>query len=172
MRGIKIKNYSNYWIFPELGMIWSNPRNTTRGGWVGKPMNDGYHKVGLIDDNGNIWKTSVHKVIYTAVHGEIPEGLVINHKDENPSNNSIWNLEICTQKENVNWGTSQQRRAMKRSRQVERCDLQGNVVERFSSTMEAGRSGYNQSAVSRCCNNSYGELGNVYKGSIFRYKAA
>lgn len=41
----------------------------------------------------------VHRVIWTLTHGD-PGDLVINHRDNNPSNNSISNLEVCTAVEN------------------------------------------------------------------------
>lgn len=161
MKGIKIKGFSNYWIFPELGKVWSIKRNK----WIEHIKKDGYCTVSLYSDDNKEWKTSVHRVICTAVYGEIPEGMVINHRDENPSNNAIWNLEVCTTAYNNAYGTRTERTCKK----VERCDLQGNVLERYASTMEAERQGYNHSVVCLCCNNSYGKLRNVYKGNLFRY---
>lgn len=51
----------------------------------------------------------VHRVIWSAFNGPIPEGLVINHKDENPENNNLENLMVCTQQENLAWGTHNER---------------------------------------------------------------
>lgn len=42
-----------------------------------------------------------HRIVYIAVHGEIPRGLVINHLDGNKANNSPSNLEAVTQGGNV-----------------------------------------------------------------------
>lgn len=36
------------------------------------------------------------------MHGEIPAGLVVDHKDDNKLNNDISNLHLVTPKENVN----------------------------------------------------------------------
>lgn len=33
----------------------------------------------------------------------------VNHKDENPSNNCVWNLEWCTREYNMNYGTINER---------------------------------------------------------------
>lgn len=43
---------------------------------------------------------AVHRIIYEMVHGEIPDGMVLNHIDNNTFNNRIENLELCTHKEN------------------------------------------------------------------------
>lgn len=51
----------------------------------------------------------VHRLVWSTFNGAIPKGLVINHIDENPANNSLDNLMICTQQENLNWGTHNER---------------------------------------------------------------
>jgi hypothetical protein len=43
---------------------------------------------------------SVHRIIWKMLNGDIPEGMVINHKDTNGLNNKISNLELCTVAEN------------------------------------------------------------------------
>lgn len=86
---IKLKNYSNYEIYPELGKIWSIPRKdklgrTVCGGWIGKPnkKRNGYWYVSMIDDNGKIKHFILARVIYKSVNGEITEGMQVNHIDE------------------------------------------------------------------------------------------
>lgn len=43
----------------------------------------------------------VHRIIYRKFFGKLDDKLTINHKDGNPSNNSIENLELVTQSENM-----------------------------------------------------------------------
>lgn len=43
----------------------------------------------------------VHRVVYLAKHGNIPEGHVIDHIDRNKSNNGIRNLRAVTHSENM-----------------------------------------------------------------------
>lgn len=43
---------------------------------------------------------SVHRLIWEICKGVIPDNLVINHIDNDPSNNLIENLEVCTQAQN------------------------------------------------------------------------
>lgn len=169
MKGIKIKGFSNYWIFPELGKVWSIKSNR----WIGS--GDGYKKLDLYSDDGTVWKVWLHRLIWESVNGDIPQNMVINHKDETPSNCAIWNLEVCTRAENNRYGTARQRQSATMrgryinrkdlSKQVERCDLQGNVLEVYPSTNEAGRQGFTQSAVQRCCQ---GKL-KTHKGFRWRY---
>lgn len=58
-------------------------------------------------------KCGVHRLVAEAfIHN--PDNLPqVNHKDENPSNNSVDNLEWCTAKYNMNYGTVLQRRSEK-----------------------------------------------------------
>lgn len=44
---------------------------------------------------------SVHRLVAKSFISEIPEGMVVNHKDGNKLNNSVDNLEIITHSENV-----------------------------------------------------------------------
>lgn len=69
-----------------------------------------------------------------------PENLpVINHKDENKLNNCADNLEWCTQKYNINYGTGIKRRVKSTSSPVIQLTLNGDFVSRFDSSMDAER---------------------------------
>lgn len=58
----------------------------------------------------------------------------VNHKDENPLNNKANNLEWCTQKYNVRYGTCQQRRVEKISKgKIFRYNLKGELIEIYPS---------------------------------------
>ena len=50
----------------------------------------------------------------------------VNHKDENPQNNRVDNLEWCTNKYNVNYGTALVRMAQKNMIPVIGTDKDGN----------------------------------------------
>lgn len=105
---MKLVNYSSYEIYPEEGKIWSYKSNKFLGA-----NRNGYLIVALYADDGSIWKTGVHRVIWTAVNGPIPKGYEVNHIDEDKNNNSIGNLNLLTHTENVNWGTKIERTSLK-----------------------------------------------------------
>nr|WP_302597842.1 NUMOD4 motif-containing HNH endonuclease [uncultured Cellulosilyticum sp.] len=61
--------------------------------------NNGYLRVTLSKNNKQK-RFLVHRLVYENFISEIPEGLVINHKDMNRKNNDIKNLELISQHEN------------------------------------------------------------------------
>ena len=108
----------------------------------------------------------IHRLVATAFIDNphnLPE---INHKDENPSNNNVSNLEWCDRKYNNNYGTARDRASRTRGRVVVQYDSEGNEIARYWSAREAARQiGKSQAAISRCC------LG-IYKsayGYIWKY---
>jgi hypothetical protein len=70
-----------------------------RGGktlWTGSLNSDGYPKM---RDGDNIELAS--RVALRLAGRKVPEGMVVMHKDNNPRNLSLSNLEVGTQKENM-----------------------------------------------------------------------
>ena len=61
----------------------------------------GYYQVRLYDGSGKLGKLKyVHRLVWETFVGEIPQGLDIDHKDSNPSNNNLSNLQLMTPREN------------------------------------------------------------------------
>ena len=102
----------------------------------------------------------------------------INHKDENPSNNSLQNLEWCDKKYNINYGTGNQRRSQteiktkKGGKRVYQFDLENNLLKIWNNQLEIKKElGISQTNnISNCCNgkrkSAYGykwRYENVYK---------
>lgn len=76
----------------------------------------------------------------------------INHKDENPGNPIVTNLEWCTSKYNSNYGTCIQRTNQSKYRKVIQYDLNMNEIKRWDSLKEAAAFiGRAQQNISRCC---------------------
>ena len=69
---------------------------------------DGYVKVYLCKNN-KVKFLSVHRLIAEAFIPNPNNFPQINHKDENKQNNKIENLEWCTCKYNINYGTRTKR---------------------------------------------------------------
>lgn len=168
------KNFSNYDVC-EDGRIWSKKRKK----WM-KPykQRDGYLLVNLFDNDRKKHTVSHHKVVFFAVNGlwEYPQGMEINHKDEDKTNNHIDNLELVTKKQNINYGTRNEKASKaltnhpKKSKRVAAYNENGELVMVFDSMAEANRNGYQHSAVSRCCRNCFHREGNnKYKGFVWKY---
>lgn len=95
---------------------------------------------------GGTWKGKyVHRLVWEAFNGPIPEGYEINHKDENKLNNALDNLELVTHKQNVNYGTRSKRTA-DTLRQIVigptylKYDSDGNLVAKYNCLKEASAS--------------------------------
>lgn len=82
-----------------------------------------------------------------------PENLpCVNHKDENPPNNNVENLEWCTYQYNANYGTANKRRAEKGKVPILQMTIDGELVRKFDSAKEAGKSlGIDSSNITAVC---------------------
>lgn len=69
---------------------------------------NGYKQVQL-SKNGKGKNHLVHRLVAIAFIPNPNNLPVVNHKDENPSNNNVDNLEWCTQEYNINYGTRNER---------------------------------------------------------------
>lgn len=76
---------------------------------------------------------------------------IVNHIDEDKLNNCVSNLEWCTYQHNVIHGTARKRASEKVSKPVIAKDSEGNVVHTFKSATEAGKQGFTNQSISRCC---------------------
>lgn len=162
----KFRDYNKYEVF-EDGRIWSYSHKK----WLKPKTNkNGYKEVVLTDNKGKRKTYYVHRIVYQAVTGEpIPEGLQVNHINECKTDNRFENLNLMTLKENLNWGSARERSIKSQSKQVG-AFKDGKLIMTFSSTNEAGRNGFDQSAVAKCCKNCYNKEGNnLYKGFEWRY---
>lgn len=81
----------------------------------------------------------------------------VNHKDENPLNNCVDNLEWCTQEYNNNYGTRKDRCRKKmlitsESKQIAQYTLDGRLVKIWDSMRDIERElGYSSGHICRCC---------------------
>lgn len=114
----------------------------------------------------------VHRLVAQAFI-ENPNNLpMINHKDEDKTNNIVDNLEWCNNYYNITYGTCQQKKSEKlinrqdQSKQVYQYNTQGELIKIWESTMECKRNGYTQSSISACCR---GEL-KSHRGYIWSYE--
>lgn len=132
-----------------------------------KPTKDshGYLCVSLHKE-GKMKFVKIHRLVAEAFLDNTDNLPCVNHKDENPLNNVVSNLEWCTYKYNNNYGTARQRMAEKQSKPVLQYDLECNFIKEWKSTRECKRNGFNQGHIAACCR---GER-KTHKGFIWKYK--
>ena len=125
----------------------------------------GYHIVSLCG-NGKPKNAEVHRLVAKAFVSN-PDNLpCVNHKDETRTNNKVDNLEWCTQQYNCTYGSAKAKFAAARSKPVEQLK-DGIVVKRWESSNEAGRAGFDQSHITKCCNGT--AKYKTHKGYEWRY---
>lgn len=102
----EIKGFPDYTI-DEYGNVFSAKSGRVLRGSV---MLNGYISVELFSASGHSKRLLVHRLVAEAFLPN-PSGLpIINHKDEDKANNAASNLEWCSHKYNVNYGTAPERR--------------------------------------------------------------
>ena len=139
--------------YEEKYFVSNKGRVKNKKGYIMTPQNtDGYLRVKL--SLGKPAMKFIHRVVWEAFNGSIPENYQINHLNEIKSDNRLENLSLCTAKENVNYGTAIARRAKKFSKPVIQFDKNGNFIKEWSSSQEIQRQlGYSASHIRSCCCN-------------------
>lgn len=109
-----IPGYLNYKV-SNLGRVKSIDRcvhknGDFRNGHILKPIKKkrGYLEVNL-SERGKRKACKIHRLVMLAFVGDCPEGIQVNHIDEDKTNNRLDNLEYVTQIENCNHGTRNER---------------------------------------------------------------
>ena len=110
----------------------------TVGQYTGLTDKKGYFLVDLYKNNKRHQRL-VHRLVSEAFIKN-PDNLpCVNHKDENKANNRLDNLEWCTQKYNMNYGSCPERIGRANSKGVIQFDKEGNIVGKYSSIICAER---------------------------------
>ena len=176
--------YEGLYKVSNLGRILSLNYNHTGKSKLRNPFErkDGYLEV-VLSKNGKTKTCKVHRLI-AETFLENPENLPqVNHKDEDKTNNFVFlnedgsvnkeksNLEWKSPKDNCNHGTRNERIAKantngKKSKKVLQLSLSGDLIREWESTAECERNGFNQGAVSACCNGKQ----KTHKGFLWMYE--
>ena len=144
-----ITDFSNY-LVTSTGLIYSYCK---RGYLAAYTAADGYHKV-LLQHEGRVKCCSIHRLVAEAYLEYDPERRIVNHKDSNPGNNNMNNLEYVTSRENsihsFDVGNSRHQKKV-----VKMIDPRNqSVIRQFPSTVEAFRvTKISGSHISACCYN-------------------
>lgn len=157
-----IPDYEGLYQASNLGRVRSLDRVLCDGRqFPGKVLslnknNLGYFIVTLFKD-GKRTRVGVHRLVALAfpeICGEYFDGAVVNHKDENPSNNTPENLEFCTVSYNTSYGngieksyaTKEERESSNRRKWVIKLSMNNEILHFYKSTAEAAQ----ENNLSRC----------------------
>ena len=125
-----IKNYEGLYAVTSCGKVWSYMSQKFLEPSADK---NGYLKVNL-SKNGKAKNFRVHRLVAEAYIPN-PDNLpMINHKDENKTNNCLQNLEWCDAKYNINYGT----RNDKIRKPILQYDLDGNFIREWKCAADVG----------------------------------
>ena len=109
-----IEGYEGKYQVSNLGNVKSLSYLGTGKEKLLKPFKteDGYLFIGLNKNNKRKFY-KIHRLVAQAFIDNPNNYPIINHKDENKRNNNMNNLEWCTIKYNINYGTATKRRSEK-----------------------------------------------------------
>jgi hypothetical protein len=149
---VDIRGYEGKYQVSNLGQIKSLNYNRT-----GKPRimlphegKDGALSVQLCKD-GAIKMFRLHRLVGDAFIPNPTNSPEINHKDENPKNNSVSNLEWCDRVYNNNYGTRTARASAALSKPVVQL-FEGKFVAVYRSAREASqKTEINYKSIRKCC---------------------
>lgn len=111
----------------------------------------GYYHVVLHKD-AKRYEYTAHRLVALHFCEGYKRGYVVNHKDEDKSNNRADNLEWCTELYNHRYGTAIQRVAESNWKKVAQYDLAGNLIATYDSAKEAAKAtGYNYVSLCEWC---------------------
>ena len=155
---VTIEPFSEYYEVSNLGRVRSIDRKVKRkNGTVytakGKVLlqaldGHGYPFVWMQVKENKI-ERHVHRLVALAfVENPKPDEYnVVNHKDENPRNNKADNLEWCTHKYNLLYGTARERGAKNKCKPFIGCDECGKIVVAYKKLDDAKLDGFEKTSV-------------------------
>lgn len=168
-----IENFRGLYQVSNLGRVRSLDRDIIQQGSIhhykGVVMsphlsNAGYLMIRLSKNNRK-FDFTIHRLVATAFIPNPNNFPCLNHKDENKENNNVNNLEWCSVKYNISYGTATLRRSKKMGKTVCQYSLDGNLIKTYSSIREAAReTGFCASSIGDCTRgNSHQSYGFIWK---------
>ena len=154
-----VPGYEGLYQVSNLGRVKSLPRKVRcNAGWritkeqILKPhqSNSGYLRV-IFAKNGKLQNISIHRSVAQLFISNPHNYTEVNHKDENKHNNRASNLEWCTPKHNINYGSCLARRSKAREKPVLQLTLDNKLIKRWPSAVKCERLGFNRANICSCC---------------------
>lgn len=173
-----VKGYEGYYEVSNLGNVRSVDRvvvysNGAKHSYKGtilstRPNSAGYTTVRLSINQDRV-NHFVHRLVAEAFLPNPNNYPQVNHKDENPKNNALENLEWCSATYNINYGN----RNKSTRRPIVRLSLEGDYIDSYDGIRQAARElGLSNSGISGALTGTYyTHLGYcwVYKEEYERY---
>lgn len=134
-----VKGMEGFYEVSDLGRVRGIPRMGCDGR-IRKPYlsQKGYHVVSLCQGSRHLMR-KVHRLVAEAFipnESNLPE---INHLDECRTNNRADNLEWCTHKDNLNYGSHNARNGKSRGVKIAQFSKDGDLIATYDSAYEATR---------------------------------
>ena len=130
-----LEDFPNYIIYSD-GRIWSNTSNIFMS-LSATP--DGYLGTILTNKNGKRVSVKIHRLVALAFIPNPNNDSYVNHKDNNPANNTVSNLEWCTAQYNELYSTHVQH-LLHPPQAVEMLDIKTEqVIQEFNTLADAAR---------------------------------
>lgn len=174
-----VKGYEGRYMVSTFGRVKSLKR-TKRGKGNGilpveerilTPLCTGKYLVVGLSDGKTHKQHAIHRLVACAFIDNPENKPQVNHIDENPKNNRVDNLEWVTARENILYGTGQERRKRtlaenrdkwraslyksekfkRRQKPILKLDEHGNLLKLYANRTEVKNDGYNDSHVVDVC---------------------
>ena len=118
----------------------------------------------VLKKNGVNKNAQIHQLVALAFLLNPHHYTIVNHKDRNPKNNDVNNLEWCTIQYNTTYMDAHIQRGLNVSIGITQLTLDGQFVKNWTSSVEVGRDKrFTQSGVNYCVNCSC----NQYRGYVW-----
>ena len=120
-----VKGYDGYYEVDQFGRVFGldriikvndNGRNYEKpiaGKQLKQSMHTNGYKTVYLTKDGKTKTLFVHRLVAEAFIPNVDNLPMVNHKDEDKTNNFVENLEWCTNDYNINYGTARKRQANK-----------------------------------------------------------
>ena len=153
-----VPGYEGLYDLRDDGLLYSHPRNTTKGGYTyGNICAKGYLDV-VLYLNGKRKRKRMNRLVWETFVGPIPEGYDVHHKNHNRQDNRVENLELIEKHKHRKMHYDENKESLdkirikKRSMPVLQYTVDGEFVAEYPSTSEARRqTGFNAGNISNCC---------------------
>lgn len=152
-----VKGYEGLYEASNLGNIKSVSRDSLLSS---HRINRGYLSVSLYR-NGVGKRHLIHRLVAQSFIPNPNNLPYINHKDENPLNNRVDNLEWCDQTYNVNYGSAQERLSLAkigkgRGMKILQYSMSNTLIKSYNSASQIQRElGFNTTPILNCCRGGY-----------------